>query len=126
MYPTIDPTAAYSSLPLKGKALFITGASRGIGRTTAVFFAKAGASVAISARSSAALDETKAMIWKEAPEAKVEKLIVDVSKADQVEAAINEAAKKFGKLDVVIANAGYTNPFDIRTPTVSYSSLCST
>ena len=126
MYPTIDPTAAYSSQPLKGKALFITGASRGIGRTTAVVFAKAGASVAISARSSAALDETKAMILKEAPEAKVEKFIVDVSKADQVEAAINEAAKKFGKLDVVIANAGYTNPFDIRTPTVSYCSLCVT
>ena len=112
MYPTIDPTAAYSSQSLSGKALFITGASRGIGRTTAIVFAKAGASVAISARSSAALDETKAMILKEAPDARVEKFIVDVTRAEQVEAAVDEAAKKFGGLDFVIANAAYINPFD--------------
>ena len=112
MYPTIDPTAAYSSQSLGGKALFITGASRGIGRTTAIVFAKAGASVAISARSSAALDETKAMILKEAPDARVEKFIVNVTRAEQVDAAVDEAARKFGGLNFVIANAAYINPFD--------------
>ncbi|KZV64031.1 NAD-P-binding protein [Peniophora sp. CONT] len=112
VYPTINPSTAYSSQSFKGKALFITGASRGIGRTTALTFAKAGASVAISARSSGALDETKALILKEVPHAKVEKFVVDVTKAEEVEAAIDAAAEKFGRLDVVVANAGYTNPFD--------------
>ncbi|KZV66972.1 NAD-P-binding protein [Peniophora sp. CONT] len=112
VYPTIDPSTAYSSQSFKGKALFITGASRGIGRTTALTFAKAGASVAIAARFSDALDETKALILKEVPQAKVEKYVVDVTKAEEVEGAVDGAAKKFGRLDVVIANAGYTNAFD--------------
>ncbi|VDC05478.1 unnamed protein product [Peniophora sp. CBMAI 1063] len=112
VYPSIDPTAAYTSQPLKGKAVFITGASRGIGRTTAVTFAKAGASVAVTARSSAALDETKALVLKAVPEAKVEKFVVDIAKAADVEAAVEKAAGIFGRLDIVIANAGYINPFD--------------
>ncbi|VDC05479.1 unnamed protein product [Peniophora sp. CBMAI 1063] len=112
VYPTIDPTPVYASQSLKGKALFITGASRGIGRTTAIAFAKAGASVAISARSSSALDETKALILRDVPEAKVEKYVVDVTKAEEVEDAVERAAIAFGRLDVAIANAGYINPFD--------------
>ncbi|KZV60411.1 NAD-P-binding protein [Peniophora sp. CONT] len=112
VYPAIDPSTAYSSQSLKGKALFITGASRGIGRTTALTFAQAGASVAIAARSSAALDETKALILEEVPQAKVEKFVVDVTKAEEVEAAIDATAKAFGSLDFVIANAGYINPCD--------------
>ncbi|VDC05477.1 unnamed protein product [Peniophora sp. CBMAI 1063] len=112
VYPAIDPTAAYSSQVLKGKATFITGASRGIGRATALTFAKAGASVALSARSSTALDETEALILKSVPHAKVEKFVVDVTKAEEVESAVDAAAKAFGRLDFVVANAGYTNPFD--------------
>ncbi|KZV66968.1 NAD(P)-binding protein [Peniophora sp. CONT] len=112
VYPTIDPASAWSFQSLKGKALFITGASRGIGRTTALTFAKAGASVAIAARSAAALEDTKALIVKEVPGAKVEKYVVEVTKAEQVEAAVEAAAKAFGRLDMVIANAGYTNAFD--------------
>ncbi|KZV66967.1 NAD-P-binding protein [Peniophora sp. CONT] len=112
VYPTIDPASAWSSHSLKGKALFITGASRGIGRTTALTFAKAGADVAIAARSSAALDETEALILKEIPGAKVEKYVVDVTKSEEVEKAVESAAKAFGRLDYVVANAGYTNPFD--------------
>ena len=67
---------------LAHKVVCITGASRGIGRTTALTFAKAGAAVAISARSSGALDETKALILKEVPGATVEKFVVDVTKAE--------------------------------------------
>ena len=117
VYPAVDPASTYAAQSFKGKACFLTGASRGIGRTTALVFAKAGASVAISARSSAALDETKALILKEVPGARVEKFVVDVTKAEDVETAVEAAAKVFGRLDVVIANAGYINPFDKRQQT---------
>ncbi|KZV96866.1 NAD(P)-binding protein [Exidia glandulosa HHB12029] len=111
VYPTIDPTQTFAAQLFKGKAMFITGASRGIGRTTAIFFAKAGAAVAIAARSDGLLDETRAEILKAAPEAKVEKYIVDVKNTAQVQNAIEAAAKAFGRLDVVIANAGSVRRF---------------
>ncbi|KZV70816.1 NAD-P-binding protein [Peniophora sp. CONT] len=112
IYPTIDPTSEWASQSLKDKAVFITGASRGIGRSTAIMFAKAGAAVAISARSDRALDETKALILSEVPDARVESYVVDVTKGAEMEVAVNGAATAFGSLDVVIANAGYCNSFD--------------
>ncbi|KZV69178.1 NAD-P-binding protein [Peniophora sp. CONT] len=111
VYPTIDPASGWASQSFKGKAVFITGASRGIGRVTAVTFAKAGAAVAIAARSESALEETKAAVLKEVPEAKVEKYVVDVKNTAQVEAAVEAAAAAFGRLDVVIANAGALTVF---------------
>ena len=54
------------------------------------------------------------MILKEVPGARVEKFVVDVTRAEEVEAAVEATAKVFGRLDVVIANAGYINPFDKR------------
>ncbi|VDC05193.1 unnamed protein product [Peniophora sp. CBMAI 1063] len=113
VYSTIDPTFAWQSQTYRGKSVFITGASRGIGRSTAITFAKAGAAVAISARSEKALEETKALILQEAPEAKVETYAVDVSKAADMEVVMKSAAAAFGGLHVVIANAGYSNTFDI-------------
>ncbi|VDC05468.1 unnamed protein product [Peniophora sp. CBMAI 1063] len=112
VYPCISPTPAWEAQSFKGKAIFITGASRGIGRSTAITFAKAGAAVAIAARSSAALDETLSLMLKEAPEAKVKKYAVDVTNSAEMEMAVDHAAATFGGLDVVIANAGYTNAFD--------------
>ena len=114
VYPAIDPSSIYASQSLRGKVVFITGASRGIGRTTAINFAKAGASIAISARSATALDETQALILTEVPDAKVEKFVVDVTKAQEVEDAVEATASKLGGLDIVIANAGYINTFDRR------------
>ncbi|GJE95872.1 SDR family oxidoreductase [Phanerochaete sordida] len=111
IYPTIDPSAAFSSKALKGKSVFITGASRGIGRTTAVVFAKAGANVAIAARSGSKLDETKAAILAAAPDAKVAKFIVNVKDTAEVQAAVDGAATAFGGLDIVIANAGAVTRF---------------
>ncbi|KZV78832.1 NAD(P)-binding protein [Exidia glandulosa HHB12029] len=112
IYPTIDPTQSYASQSFAGKAVFITGASRGIGRTTAIVFAKAGAAVAIAARSAGALEETKKEVLKAAPEAKVESYVVDVKDTAQVQAAIDGAVKAFGRLDAVIANAGSVRRFE--------------
>ncbi|VDB83286.1 unnamed protein product [Peniophora sp. CBMAI 1063] len=111
VYPTIDPASAWASQSFKGKAVFLTGGSRGIGRETAITFAKAGAAVAVAARSEAKLEETKAAVLKEVPDAKVEKYVVDVKNTAQVEAAVEAAAAAFGRLDVVIANAGALTTF---------------
>ena len=120
VYPLIDPTYAFATRSFNGKNVFITGASRGIGRTTAITFAKAGAGVAISARSEQALGETKALILQEVPKAKVEVYVADVTKTEEMEAALKSAIKVFGGLDVVIANAGAANSFDTRRG-LSYS-----
>lgn len=78
-------------------------------------FAKAGAAVAITARSKDALEETKALILKEVPDAKVETYVVDVSSATEMEAAVTSAVAAFGSLNMVIANAGSSTTFNTRT-----------
>ena len=111
VYPLIEPASAWAAQSFSGKAIFITGASRGIGRLTAIVFAKAGAAVAIAARSEGALEDTKQAVLKEVPSAKVEKYVVDVKNTAQVEAAVDAAAAAFGRLDVVVANAGALTVF---------------
>ncbi|KAK4499490.1 hypothetical protein PRZ48_010005 [Zasmidium cellare] len=105
-YPGIDPT----KLDLSGKAVFIAGASKGVGRDTAASYAKAGASyIAIGARSS--LSETENDIKAAAkkagrPEPQILSLKLDITDQKNVEAVAKEIGEKFGKLDVVINNAG--------------------
>ena len=111
VYPLIEPASAWAAQSFSGKAIFMTGASRGIGRLTAIVFAKAGAAVAIAARSEGALEDTKQAVLKEVPSAKVEKYVVDVKNTAQVEAAVDAAAAAFGRLDVVVANAGALTVF---------------
>ncbi|VDC05194.1 unnamed protein product [Peniophora sp. CBMAI 1063] len=112
VYPTIDPTPAWNARSFQGKSVFVTGASRGIGRSTAITFAKAGAAVAIAARSQEGLQETKALLLQEVPEGRVVTYTVDVTKTSDMEEAMNGAVATFGGLDVVIANAGYSNSMD--------------
>lgn len=105
-YPDIDPTKANMS----GKAVFIAGASKGVGRCTAVSFAKAGASyIAIGARSSLADTENEVKkAAKEAgrPEPRILSLKMDISDQKDVNEAVKKIGEAFGKLDVVINNAG--------------------
>src|SRR5687768_14306701 len=105
-YPAISPLNSNFS----SRAVFITGASRGIGLEIAVSYARAGASfVALGARSG--LDATvKAVIdaAKEAgrPEPVVLPVQVDISDATSVEAAAGLVKEKFRRLDVIVNNAG--------------------
>ncbi|KAI1321556.1 NAD(P)-binding protein [Xylariaceae sp. FL0255] len=105
-YPEIDPTKA----DLSGKVVFITGATKGLGKGISISFAKAGASkFAIGARSN--LGETSQAIREAAanagkPEPTILELKIDVTNQESVETAAEEIKKKFGRVDIVINNAG--------------------
>jgi len=116
IYPAIDPEPEWRDQTYKEKVVFISGASRGIGQVAAVFYAKAGASVAITGRSQETLNKTKEIILKEVPGAQVLSFAVDVKDSKGVQEAVDATVEQFGRLDVLIANAGAVLPFD--TPMV--------
>lgn len=105
-YSDIDPKTTLNG-SISSKTIFITGASRGIGRATAVAFAQAGAeAVYITARSENDLKETKTLVIESNPGTKCEYKVCDVTDPDQVKAAIEDCVAKFGGIDVADANAG--------------------
>lgn len=89
---------------LKGKVAFITGAASGIGKGAALRFAQEGARVALADIMEKEGQQAAREIEKAGGEAVY--YDCDVSNADQVQKAIDAAAKRFGRLDVVFANAG--------------------
>ncbi|KZS98912.1 NAD-P-binding protein [Sistotremastrum niveocremeum HHB9708] len=127
IYPGIDPTSHYKDQTYKGKVVFITGANRGIGEATALFYARAGATVSLAARDASLLEAVKAQILKENPSAQVATFATDVKSVEQVQAAIEGTVAKFGKLDVVFANAGvadrWIEPFTATDPNTWWSSM---
>lgn len=86
------------------KVVFITGAATGIGRATAIAFAKQGAIVALADVNSDEALQTADMITQEGGKAHFIKC--DVSKSDEVKKAVDETVNKFGKLDIAFNNAG--------------------
>jgi len=90
---------------LIGKTVVITGASRGIGASTARAFAAAGANVVLVARSEGAITTLAAEIGDKAAA-----IVCDVADYEQMARAVDLAVEKFGGLDVVINNAGVIEP----------------
>jgi 3-oxoacyl-[acyl-carrier protein] reductase len=91
-------------LGLGGRACAVTGASRGIGRETARQLAAEGASLLLVARSEDALSETASEY--RAIGAEAETLPLDVRRADAGERLLAAAEERFGRLDVLVNNAG--------------------
>jgi uncharacterized protein len=87
-----------------GKVVLITGGSSGLGRALATAFARAGAQVVVSARSSDALETVAADL--RATGAQVLAIPADVTQQTQVENLIEQAVKHFGRLDVLVNNVG--------------------
>jgi 2-deoxy-D-gluconate 3-dehydrogenase len=89
---------------LEGKKAFISGASRGLGREMALTLAEAGADVALAARTVVGLEETAKSIRKRGRKALV--CPMDISNIDAIEKAVDDAARTFGRIDILINNAG--------------------
>jgi NAD(P)-dependent dehydrogenase (short-subunit alcohol dehydrogenase family) len=89
---------------LQGKVALVTGGTSGIGRETAILFARAGAKVAVAGRREAEGAETVELIRAEGGDGLFVK--TDVSKAAEVEALMQKIVEKFGRLDVAFNNAG--------------------
>lgn len=89
---------------LQGKVAVITGGNSGVGAAAALLFAKEGASVVISARRQAALEETAEKI--RAAGGEVLTVPADISKDEDCKALMKAAVDKYGKIDVLVNNAG--------------------
>ncbi|MFZ3328981.1 MAG: SDR family NAD(P)-dependent oxidoreductase, partial [Candidatus Acidiferrales bacterium] len=89
---------------LEGTVALVTGGTSGIGRDTAILFAKAGAKVVVAGRREAEGNETVALVRAAGGEALFVK--TDVSKASEVEGLVKKTVEKFGRLEVAFNNAG--------------------
>ncbi len=96
-------------LGLRGKVALVAGASQGMGRAAALGFAREGANVGICARGEATLNEAAEMIRKETG-AEVLAMAADMSKPGDIRRFVNETAEQFGRLDVIVNNAGGPPP----------------
>ncbi|KAK1512430.1 short-chain dehydrogenase [Colletotrichum costaricense] len=113
-YPEINPKTASNCT---GKAVIITGASKGLGKALAIGYAEAGASlIAVAARSN--VSSTVASIIEAAKAAGREEptvlaLEMDVSSTPSVKAAAERLTAEWGRLDILVNNAGYMAPFNL-------------
>ncbi len=89
---------------VKGKVVAITGASSGIGEAAGRLPAESGAKVILGARRADRLEAIAADIRKNKGEADLQ--VIDVSKREDLTSFVNKAQDRFGRLDVLISNAG--------------------
>jgi NAD(P)-dependent dehydrogenase (short-subunit alcohol dehydrogenase family) len=95
---------------LEGKVAFITGAGTGIGRATALLFAREGARIAVAELHAAAGEETAHLVAQAGGQAIA--VTTDVTEPDSVQAAVCKAVAAFGRLDILHNNAGGSTPQD--------------
>jgi len=93
-------------MKLAGRSAIVTGAGSGIGRASAVLFAKEGAFVGLVDRDRAGLQETLAVIEGVKGEASLH--VGDVSEADFAKATVGDVMARRGRLDVLMAAAGFS------------------
>jgi NAD(P)-dependent dehydrogenase (short-subunit alcohol dehydrogenase family) len=100
---------------LRGKVVMITGASQGLGRALALACAQEGANLVLNSRNADSLDP----VAQEAEGLGVEVLAIpgDVSRSTHVEMLVSAAVERFGRIDVLVNNAGLLGP---RVPIEEY------
>ena len=97
-------TATNENGSFAGKVAFVTGAGSGMGRTTALAFAREGASVVLADLSDQGNQETARRIEELGGRALTVRC--DVTRSEDVQAALNQAVGAFGRLDIAFNNAG--------------------
>ena len=91
-------------MQLQERVALVTGAGSGIGQAAAFALAREGARIAALGRSEDELEETVAGIVREGGEAIA--VVADVSDADEMQAAVRRICDQWGRIDIVLANAG--------------------
>src|SRR5277367_2779320 len=91
-------------IDLKGRRALITGGGRGIGRSIALALADCGADVAVASRSLSELESVVREISERGTRGFA--VVIDVMSRKEIEAGVDEAARKLGGLDILVNNAG--------------------
>lgn len=91
-------------ISLDGKIALISGGSRGIGRATALSFAKAGADVVVTSRKLADLEKVASEVHSMGRQAQA--IRVDVSNSQEIREAVGEVQRDWGRVDILVNNAG--------------------
>lgn len=110
-YPAIDP--ARPELSAKGKVVVITGGGGSVGGATALAFAQAGAErIAVIGRRKDPLNETKKNVESQFKNVQVLVQTGDLADGVMMKEAMRSIADKLGKIDILVANAGYLSKFE--------------
>jgi 3-oxoacyl-[acyl-carrier protein] reductase len=107
---------------LAGKVALVTGASRGIGRAISIALAKEAATVVLAARSTQALKETARQVTEAGGTAEI--VVTDLTKEQSVKRLIKETGQKFGRLNILVNNAGVTHSAKLEETTTSNWDRC--
>ena len=91
-------------MDLRNKVVIISGGTSGIGRASALLLAAKGASVVITGRNRERMDEVTSIL--DGMKAEFLPRIMDVSQEEQCRALVDDTIKKFGRIDILINNAG--------------------
>ena len=98
------PNKNSDDVNVTGKIALITGAARGIGRACALALAEAGADIALGLKN---IDADSGLLKEiERLGRRVLALQMDVSRMDEIKTAVEKAGKHFGRIDILINNAG--------------------
>ncbi|KAI6174526.1 hypothetical protein M3Y97_01000400 [Aphelenchoides bicaudatus] len=98
-------------MSFKGKSVIVTGSSSGIGQEAALIFGEQGASVTIHGQNAERLKKTEDLLKKAGvTDARILTVLGPIEQEETRKKLIDETVKKFGKLDVLVNNAGISHP----------------
>ncbi|KAH8929229.1 NAD(P)-binding protein [Atractiella rhizophila] len=105
VYSAIDPRQ-YASDAFKDQVVIVTGSGRAIGRSTVQAFASLGAKVVVNGRSASEVEKTRDEIIEQYGPDKAIAVVGDLTKKGECERLVKETTDKWGRVDVLVGNAG--------------------